>query len=79
MHKFLYHSLMFQATEETGTEEICETATASVTQTTVNFSAVLVLCCVKKKNYTKINSAAIKRVVTELVISSRFSKGISLI
>lgn len=49
MHQFPYLSLMFQGTEETGTEEICESATASVTQTTVNFFAVLVICCVKKK------------------------------
>lgn len=48
MRQFLYLSLMFQATEEIETEEIYETATASVTQTAVNFSAVLVLCCVKK-------------------------------
>lgn len=48
MHKFPHLSLMFQGTEETGTEEICESATASVTQTTVNFSAVLVNRYVKK-------------------------------
>lgn len=77
LHCISYLFLMFQLTEETGTEEMVYLL-QPVWQPIMNFFAVLVICCLFKK-IIKINNAAILKFVTELVTRPRFSKAISFV